>query len=407
MPYSKIKEKDIVIPVFALVGIGILMVYSSTAVIAFKQFGDGFYYLKNHLFAVFLGFIAMIFLSRVNYQRLRPFVIPMLVISVILLLLVFVPHLGVSAGGAQRWLKLWSLTFQPSELAKIAMVIFLAAYMSKKQEEMKSLRYGLLIPVSIMGIFQGLFLIQPDFGGAISFGILTMCLLFIGGTRLAHILGFVLMTIPLIYKLILSVPYRMKRIKAFLDPGQDPLGSGFQLMQSFIAFGSGGLTGVGLGNSHQKLFFLPEAHTDFIFPLIGEELGFIGTVIVLGFFLWLFIKGTKIAMRSDNTFAYYLAIGLTLMIGIQTLINFAVSTGLIPTKGLPLPFISYGGSSLLVNMTAIGILINISRNSVHNPFSVIDRAKLIPPSSFTKVRRGDYSDAVYRPGSWMRFMKCG
>lgn len=407
MPYSKIKEKDIVIPVFALVGIGILMVYSSTAVIAFKQFGDGFYYLKNHLFAVFLGFIAMIFLSRVNYQRLRPFVIPMLVISVILLLLVFVPHLGVSAGGAQRWLKLWSLTFQPSELAKIAMVIFLAAYMSKKQEEMKSLRYGLLIPVSIMGIFQGLFLIQPDFGGAISFGILTMCLLFIGGTRLAHILGFVLMTIPLIYKLILSVPYRMKRIKAFLDPGQDPLGSGFQLMQSFIAFGSGGLTGVGLGNSHQKLFFLPEAHTDFIFPLIGEELGFIGTVIVLSFFLWLFIKGTKIAMRSDNTFAYYLAIGLTLMIGIQTLINFAVSTGLIPTKGLPLPFISYGGSSLLVNMTAIGILINISRNSVHNPFSVIDRAKLIPPSSFTKVRRGDYSDAVYRPGSWMRFMKCG
>ncbi|HCC69135.1 MAG TPA: putative lipid II flippase FtsW [Nitrospiraceae bacterium] len=407
MPYSKIKEKDIVIPVFALVGIGILMVYSSTAVIAFKQFGDGFYYLKNHLFAVFLGFIAMIFLSRVNYQRLRPFVIPMLVISVILLLLVFVPHLGVSAGGAQRWLKLWSLTFQPSELAKIAMVIFLAAYMSKKQEEMKSLRYGLLIPVSIMGIFQGLFLIQPDFGGAISFGILTMCLLFVGGTRLAHILGFVLMTIPLIYKLILSVPYRMKRIKAFLDPGQDPLGSGFQLMQSFIAFGSGGLTGVGLGNSHQKLFFLPEAHTDFIFPLIGEELGFIGTVIVLSFFLWLFIKGTKIAMRSDNTFAYYLAIGLTLMIGIQTLINFAVSTGLIPTKGLPLPFISYGGSSLLVNMTAIGILINISRNSVHNPFSVIDRAKLIPPSSFTKVRRGDYSDAVYRPGSWMRFMKCG
>jgi len=407
VPYSKIKEKDIVIPVFALVGIGILMVYSSTAVIAFKQFGDGFYYLKNHLFAVFLGFIAMIFLSRVNYQRLRPFVIPMLVISVILLLLVFVPHLGVSAGGAQRWLKLWSLTFQPSELAKIAMVIFLAAYMSKKQEEMKSLRYGLLIPVSIMGIFQGLFLIQPDFGGAISFGILTMCLLFVGGTRLAHILGFVLMTIPLIYKLILSVPYRMKRIKAFLDPGQDPLGSGFQLMQSFIAFGSGGLTGVGLGNSHQKLFFLPEAHTDFIFPLIGEELGFIGTVIVLSFFLWLFIKGTKIAMRSDNTFAYYLAIGLTLMIGIQTLINFAVSTGLIPTKGLPLPFISYGGSSLLVNMTAIGILINISRNSVHNPFSVIDRAKLIPPSSFTKVRRGDYSDAVYRPGSWMRFMKCG
>ncbi|MBI5026915.1 MAG: putative lipid II flippase FtsW [Nitrospirae bacterium] len=407
MLYSKVKGKDIVIPVLALVGIGILMVYSSTAVIAFKKFGNGFHYLKNHLFTVFLGFIAMIFLSRVNYQRLRPFVIPMLVISVILLLLVFIPYVGVSAGGARRWLKLWPSTFQPSELAKIAMVIFLADYMSKKQEEMKSFRYGFLIPVSIMGIFQGLFLMQPDFGAAISFGILTMCLLFIGGTRWVHILGFVLMTIPLIYKLLLSVPYRMKRIKAFLDPEQDPLGSGFQLMQSFIAFGSGGLTGVGLGSSRQKLFFLPESHTDFVFSIIGEELGFIGTVIVLGFFMWLFIKGVKIAMRSDNAFAYYLAIGLTLMIGIQALVNFAVSTGLMPTKGLPLPFISYGGSSLLVNMAAIGILINVSRNSVHNPFSVIDRAKLIPPSSssFTKGGRGDYSDAIYGHGSWMRFTK--
>ncbi|MEF9425904.1 MAG: putative lipid II flippase FtsW [Candidatus Mariimomonas ferrooxydans] len=355
----------IVIPVIVLAGIGILMIYSSSVLISEEKYGSGFHYLWRHLFTILIGFSTMIFLAKVDYLKLRGFVIPLLIFSFVLLILVFVPGIGVSAGPqseVKRWIKLWPSTFQPSELAKITVVLFLADYMSKNIHKMKSLRYGVIIPFAVVAVFQGIILLQPDFGGAVHIGIITLALLFIGGIKWRHIFGIILLALPVFYSLVLSAPYRMKRIMTFLNPWQDPQGAGFQLVQSFLAFGRGGLTGVGIGDSKQKLFFLPEAHTDFIFSLIGEEIGLLGVLTVLGLFLWLFIKGFRMAMRTEESFGYYLALGLTIMIGSQALMNFAVSTGLMPTKGLPLPFVSYGGSAFLMNAAAVGILINIAKN---------------------------------------------
>ncbi len=362
------QNKDIhgiVVPVLLLVVTGIVMVYSSSVFISTEKYGNSFHYLWKHLFTIFIGFMGMIILAKVDYHKLRAFIIPLLIFSFVLLILVFVPGIGVSAGPhseVKRWIKLWPLTFQPSELVKITVVLFIADYISKNVHRMNNLRYGVVVPFTVVAVFQGIILLQPDFGTTVSIGVFTITLLFIGGLKWRYILGIGLLTLPVIYKLILSAPYRIKRITAFLDPWQDPHGSGFQLVQSFLAFGRGGLTGVGIGGSKQKLFFLPEAHTDFIFSLIGEELGLIGVLTVLGLFLYLFMKGFKIAMQTENCFGYYLALGLTIMIGSQALINFAVATGVLPTKGLPLPFISFGGSAFVINMAAVGILINISKD---------------------------------------------
>jgi cell division protein FtsW len=357
------RRGDIVIPVFILVGIGVLMVYSSTALMSTRNYGGSFHYLWKHLFTVFVGLSVMVLLSEVNYKRLRPLVIVLLVLSLVLLMLVFVPGIGLTANGARRWLRLWPTTFQPSEFLKITFVLFLADYMSKNMHRMKSFRYGIMIPAGIMLVFQGVIILQPDFGAVMSLGILAVGLLFLGGARISHISVLILSSLPVIYALLFSVPYRKKRIMAFLDPWQDPFESGFQLVQSFIAFGRGSIFGVGIGESKQKLFFLPEVHTDFIFSLIGEELGLVGVLTVVGLFVWLFLKGIGIAKKAGDLFSYYLALGLTFMIGSQALINFAVATGLMPTKGLPLPFISYGGSALLVNMAAMGMLISISKRN--------------------------------------------
>jgi cell division protein FtsW len=342
------------------------MVYSSSAFMSSEMYGNSFHYLIKHLFTVIIGLFAMIFLSNVDYIRLKPYIIPLLMLSGILLLLVFVPGIGVSAGPkseVKRWIRLWPSTFQPSELVKLAMVLFLADYMSRNAVRLKEFYSGVIIPIGVMMIFQLMILFQPDFGAAISLGVITFTLLFIGGIRLKYLIGIISLSLPAFCLLIYLTPYRMRRISAFLDPWSDPQNSGFQLIQSFLAFGRGGLAGVGLGSSRQKLFFLPEAHTDFIFSLIGEEAGLIGVVVVLLLFIWLFIKGFKIAMKAGDSFGYYLATGISIMIGSQALINFAVSTGVLPTKGLPLPFISYGGSSLLVNMVAVGILMSISKQS--------------------------------------------
>jgi cell division protein FtsW len=358
--------RDIVIAVLLLVGIGTLMVYSSTALMSMRKYGNGFHYLWNHIFTLCVGAGAMLFLSRMDYRKFRPFVYIMLGFSLLLILLVFVPGLGISANGARRWLRLWPTTFQPSELVKLVMVIFLADYMARNCDRMREFKYGMLIPVGMMFFFQGIIIAQPDFGAVMSLGILTVGLLIIGGARLTHIGGLVLFSLPLIYVLLTSSAYRMKRIMCFTDPWKDAFDCGFQLVQSFIAFGSGRFFGVGLGGSRQKLYFLPEVHTDFIFSLIGEELGLIGAIVVLGIFIWLFIKGVQVASRTSDPYSYFLTMGLTMMIGVQTVINFAVSMGLMPTKGLPLPFISYGGSALLINLSAAGILINISRSNENN-----------------------------------------
>lgn len=360
-------DRWILLIVFLLILVGLMAVYSSTSVIspdmvekyrkkgvAISQFG----FLRKQLFTVLLGIIAMFIAYKVPLKYLKKLSIPLLAISLVCLLMVFTKF-GVTAGGARRWIRIWPSTFQPSELVKLCMVIFLSWYMSLSSYK-KDRFLSFMIPVGVMGIFQVVFLKQPDFGAFMSLGLITMALLFLSGIRLRYILSLGVVAIPVIVKLI-TEPYRWKRVAAFLDPWKDAQGSGFQLVQSFIALGSGGISGVGLGEGKQKLSFLPEVHTDFIFSLIGEELGFIGVVFVVFLFFILFLKGIAIARRTSDAFSYYLAFGISMMIAIQAVINFAVVTGMVPTKGLPLPFISYGGSSLLVSMTAIGLLLNVSK----------------------------------------------
>jgi len=353
--------------VILLILIGLTAVYSSTSVIspALQHKGKAlgttvnqFSYLKKQFLTVLIGIIAMFAAYKVPLEYLKKMVIPLLVISLVCLLLVFT-GLGISAGGARRWLRLWPSSFQPSELVKLSMVIFLAWFMSHASYSRDKI-LSFLIPIMVMAAFQVVFLKQPDFGATMSLAILTVAMLFLSGTKLKYLFSLGLVAIPVLAKLIME-PYRWKRVTAFLDPWKDPQGSGFQLTQSFIAFGSGGPLGVGLGESKQKLSFLPEVHTDFIFSLIGEELGFVGAAVVVALFFFLFLRGFMIARKIEDPFAYYLASGLSLMIGIQSVFNFAVVTGLIPTKGLPLPFISYGGSSLVISMVAAGLLLNVSR----------------------------------------------
>jgi len=354
------EARNILLPVLILVGVGVLMVYSSTALLSMQKYGSGFHYLWNHLFTVAAGIAAMAVLMKFNYLKLRSVVYVLLGISLVSLILVFVPGIGVSANGARRWLRLWPTTFQPSELVKIVMVVFLADYMDRNIERMKEFKYGIVVPVSVMIVFQAIILLQPDFGAVMSLGILTIGLLILGGARLVHIGSLMLIATPAVFVVVMSSAYRMKRIMCFTDPWKEPFGCGFQLVQSFIAFGSGSFFGVGLGGSRQKLYFLPEVHTDFIFSIIGEELGLLGVFTVVGLFLWFLIRGIRVSMKLSDPYSYFLTIGLTMMVGVQAIINFAVSTGLMPTKGLPLPFVSYGGSALLINMAAAGILMNIS-----------------------------------------------
>lgn len=380
--------RSIIFPVIILVFIGTLMVYSSTALTSMREYGSGFHYLWKHLFTVFAGTATMLILSKIDFQKIRPLVYVLLGVSLLMLLLVFVPGIGAEANGARRWLRLWPTTFQPSELAKVVMVIFLADYMDKNIHRMRELKYGIVIPVGVMLVFQMIIIIQPDFGAVMSLGILTVCLLILGGARLRHIGLLVLMSLPAIYILVFSSPYRMKRILCFTDPWKDPFGCGFQLVQSFIAFGSGSLFGVGLGGSRQKLYFLPEVHTDFIFSIIGEEMGLVGVFTVVGVFVWLFVKGIKLAAKTEDPFGYFLTIGLSMMIGVQAIINFAVSTGLMPTKGLPLPFISYGGSALLINMAAAGILLNIAQrnNSRHGEMDTTSHSQSLRNNYMRRMR---------------------
>ena len=380
-------DKTVLFTVILLIIIGLISVYSSTSVLAsvkakYAEKG-GVIYLQKQLFTLVIGFFLMLIFIFIPPSKLKKIVFPLLILSFIMLILVFSP-LGISAGGAKRWLKLWPSAFQPSELVKFAMVLFLAWYISRPDYNKDSIK-DFLIPIGVMGIFQLIFLKQPDFGAASTLGIITFIMLFLAGANLRYMGITCLMAIPVIFYLA-KEPYRWRRITSFLDPWADPQGSGFQLVQSLIALGSGGLIGQGLGGGKQKLAFLPEIHTDFIFAHIGEELGFIGAFAVVFLFFLLFIKGLSISLKQSEPFNYFLALGITIMISIQALINFAVVTGLAPTKGLPLPFISYGGSSLVVNLMAVGILLNLSQLSSETRYSKI----FIQPTSKTRKYRYYY-----------------
>lgn len=355
-------DKWIFILAGLLIVFGALMIYSSTSVItpamAKKNITTTLFYFKRHIFTIFMGLTAGALIYRVRADFLGKISPVLLLLSLVLLGLVFTKF-GITAGGARRWIRLWPSTFQPSELVKLSMVIFLAWYLSRDVYRPDNF-WLTMVPVVIMGVFQAVFLLQPDFGAVITLGVITLGMLFLSGMRLRFLAPLLALCVPVVIKLAME-PYRLKRITSFMNPWADPQGSGFQLIQSFIALGRGGLHGVGLGKSMQKLAFLPEMHTDFIFSIIGEELGFIAAVGVVVLFALLFLRGIQIAGRFEDRFNFYLAYGISLMIALQGLVNFGVVTGLLPTKGLPLPFVSYGGSSLLVNIMAIGILLRLSR----------------------------------------------
>jgi cell division protein FtsW len=287
--------------------------------------------------------------------------VPLLFLCGLLLLLVFVPGLGNKAGGASRWIRLPGISIQPSELAKLGLVLYMAHSLAKKKEKIQTFKFGFVPYMVLLAVLLGMVLAQPDLGSAVTMVVVAFCMLLVAGTRWRHIVSVVVLTLPFLYFLVMNVDYRRRRIMAFLDPWDDPTGTGFQIIQSWIAFGTGGWLGNGLGEGKQKLFFLPEAHTDFIFSVVGEELGFIGVLVVTAMFLLLVLRGIRTALYAPDDFGRYLAFGLTILIGLEAFTNIAVVLGMLPTKGLALPFVSYGGTSLLTTLIAMGILLNISR----------------------------------------------
>jgi len=344
---------------FLILGFGGIMIYSTSAIYAEEAHGDSFFYLKRHLTWIVLGLIGMFLAWKVDYHIWRRYSKPLFFVSVGLLIMVYMPGIGRSAGGARRWLSLGGFGFQPSELAKLALIIYLSDILTRKQRWVQEFWKGLVPPLVIIGIMVGLILLQPDLGTSMSMAIVAFIILFIAGVKWQYLATLGLSALPFLFVFICSAPYRWNRIMVFLHPWKDPQGTGFQIIQSYLALGSGGIWGVGLGNSRQKLFYLPAAHTDFIFSIIGEELGVLGSLAILILFALLLFLGVVICLRALDLFGHFLALGIVTTISLQTIINIGVVTGSLPTKGLPLPFISYGGSCMLVYLVAVGILLNI------------------------------------------------
>ncbi|HET7909433.1 MAG TPA: putative lipid II flippase FtsW [Nitrospira sp.] len=342
--------------------LGLVMVFSASAIVAGNRFQDPEFFLKRQIAWLGFGVLLMHLTSRIDYQFWKKLSIPILIAMMILLVMVLLPSLGVAAKGARRWLRWGSISIQPAEMVKLVSVIYLAAYLAKKSDKLAVFRSGLLPVLIVISILSGLVLLEPDLGTVVVMGLVTICLLFLGGARITHLLALALCAIPVVLVLVLGSGYRRQRLLTFLAPWKDAADGGFQITQSFLAFGSGGPFGVGLGEGKQKLFFLPEAHTDFVLALVGEELGLAGTASVIVLFALFVWRGFQIASRARMPFGKYLGLGITLLIGIQALVNAAVVTGLLPTKGLTLPFVSYGGSSLVVNFVGVGMLLSISRD---------------------------------------------
>ena len=338
---------------------GVVMVFSASQILALDRYGDSFYFVKRHVMWAAVGFALMLLLARANVRKLRHLAFPILVLSFVVLALVFAPGIGRTAGGARRWIVLGPLSFQPAEAAKFGLLFFLAHFLAVKGERLDDLRYGFMPPVLITAMGVLLILAQPDLGTAMLLTLVAGMMLFLAGARWHHLLGCALTAAPVFYWLVFSVPWRRKRILAFLDPFGAVRETGYQLVQSLLALGRGGLTGLGLGEGKQKLLYLPEPHTDFIFAVIGEELGLIGTLAVAAVFAVILWRGLRIAARCEDGFRFLLASGLTLMVAVQGLLNMAVAAGLVPTKGVPLPLISLGGTSLVFALAALGLLLAV------------------------------------------------
>lgn len=353
--FSKQFNYSLFLIVIFLSFFGLLMIYETSSVSALYNFGNKFYFAQEQLRFIIFGIILMIFLANFDYHRLFNFSLPFILIEIILLILVFIPGIGVRTLGASRWLNFRFISFQPAELAKISLVIYLSAWFSSKEKR------RLLAFFILMTIFGGLIMLQPDMGTAIILSLTSVFLYFIVGSALWQLVLIFIMGFSSLFILIKIAPYRLSRFLSFLNPKTDTLGISYHINQILIALGSGGFWGVGLGKSRQKFAYLPEATTDSIFAIIGEEFGFFGCFFLLLIYLYIFYKGYKIAVASRDKFGQLLAMGLTLYLFWQTVINLAGMVSLIPLTGVPLPFISYGGSSLIVAMISIGILLNIEK----------------------------------------------
>jgi cell division protein FtsW len=340
--------------------LGLIMVYSASFVFAHERLGDGYYFLRRQGLYALLGIALMAAAAKFPYQYLKPLAWPIAVLSYFTLLVVLVPGVGIRSGGAQRWLPLGFAQVEPSEFAKLAVVVFLAYRLWKLGDEVSDFRKGFLPNLLTVAAFAGVIIKQPDLGTCVTIGLIALVMLFLSGTNLKYLAGTALAAAPVLAFAIMSADYRVRRLWSFWEPWSDPLGCGFQIIHSLLAIGSGGVTGQGLGGGYQKLFYLPQSHTDFIFSVLAEEMGLVGVCLVVGLFTAFVVRGLWLSSRVGDPFGQLLAQGLTVLVGLQAGINIAVVMALVPTKGLTLPFMSYGGSSLIMNMTAVGVLLNVA-----------------------------------------------
>lgn len=366
MPRSLQPDRQLFGATLIMCLMGAVMVFSASAVTAREEYGNAYLFLIRQLIYIAIGIGGMFWLMRFDYRKLRQPRVIFTALGLTVLLLIGVLLLDRSHA-THRWIRMGPLSFQPSELAKLVVIFYLAWFLeircAPRGAGVNNFRQTLLPALGAVALLFVLVLVEPDMGTACMIGFIAAVMLYVAGTSLKYILPVALAAIPVVYLLIVRVPYRLMRVQAFFSPGTDPQGHGFQLLQSLIAIGSGGFSGVGLMESHQKLFYLPEAHTDFIFAVICEELGFIGAVIVLALFAVYGWRGFVAAMKAPDEFGRFLALGITAMVVGQAMINLSVVLGLMPTKGIPLPFISYGGSSLLGMLLATGVLLNISQHA--------------------------------------------
>ncbi len=356
-------NKPLFFSVLVLVLFGIVMVYSASSYFAALSYNDEFYFLKKQIIGAVLGLIALFVAYKIDYKKYAKYKNAIIFVSFVLLIIVLIPYIGVENNGARRWIALpFGFTFQPSEIAKFGFVIFVSVYLSRSKKQVKSF-LGILPVLITGGIMCLLILMEPNFSITLCVGLVMVCMLFIGGASLKHFAILAVPALMLIPLLIIMEPYRLDRLMAFIDPWSTPRAEGYQLIQSLFSLGGGGLFGVGLFNSRQKYLFLPFSESDFIFSIIGEELGLFGALIVIILFIVIVWQGIKIANRAKDRFGCYLAVGIISVISIQTLINIAVVTGSIPPTGVPLPFVSAGSTALIVFMAAVGILLNIQKQS--------------------------------------------
>ncbi|MGM8211835.1 stage V sporulation protein E [Virgibacillus sp. W0430] len=347
--------------IIILLVIGIVMVYSSSFIWADYKYADTMFFLKRQLLFSIVGVGAMILMIFIPYGTWKKYAPTLLFICFLLLLAVLIPGIGIVRGGAQSWIGVGAFSIQPSEFMKLGLIIYLSAYLASYQKYITSLKKGFLPAILLVFTAFGLIMLQPDLGTGVVLVLTCMMLIFVAGAKISHFISLGILGLLGFVFLIVSAPYRISRITAFLNPWEDPLGDGFQIIQSLYAIGPGGLMGVGLGKGLQKYFYLPEPQTDFIFAIVAEETGFIGGSFVILLFIFLFWRGIKIALEAPDAFGRFLALGIVSMLAIQMMINVSVVIGLIPVTGITLPFLSYGGSSLTLTLASVGILLNISK----------------------------------------------